>query len=126
MTPEHRRADPYGWSLRIDLYDCDASRLRSRDGIREFVTSLCDRILGMTRHGDLLIDWFGSADDKTGGFSFVQLIKTSSVVGHISESRRALYLDIFSCAIFDADSAAQHAVDHFRAGASTSQLEIRH
>jgi hypothetical protein len=80
----------------------------------------------MKRHGNLLIEWFGSADDKTGGFSFVQLIETSSVVGHVSESLGSLYLDVFSCRSFDARSAAEHAVAHFGASKLETAEDVRH
>jgi S-adenosylmethionine decarboxylase len=123
---DRQESEPYGWSARVDLYECDISRLRSRDAIEEFVDSLCSQVLGMKRHGDLLIDWFGSSEDKTGGFSFVQMIETSSVVGHASESQRSLYLDIFSCKDFDAHSAAQHAATHFGAGSEKTAMDVRH
>lgn len=124
-TADHQQYEPYGWSARIDLYDCDTSKLKSSKVIEDFVESLCGEILKMKRHGSLLIDRFGDPDDKTGGFSFVQLIETSSVVGHVSDSKRSLYLDIFSCREFDAAMAAGHAAAHFGARNRSESVDER-
>jgi S-adenosylmethionine/arginine decarboxylase-like enzyme len=122
---DRQRDRPYGWSARIDLHECDQVRLRSRETIEEFVRSLCDEVLHIRRHGELLIEWFGSPDDQTGGYSFVQLIETSSVVGHASESLGSLYLDVFSCRSFDVESAARHATEHFSAETLVTTSDIR-
>ena len=118
-------AEPYGWSARIDLYECDVGRLVDRDHIQRFIHTLCDDVLGMKRHGESLIEWFGGNEEKVAGFSFVQLIETSSVVGHVSEARRAVYLDIFSCRPFDAAGAAGHAMTYFGARRESTATDLR-
>jgi S-adenosylmethionine/arginine decarboxylase-like enzyme len=117
--------EPFGWSAHIDLYDCTEATLHCRESIQQFVNSLCDDVLGMTRHGDPLIERFGFNDVKATGFSFVQLIETSTIVGHISEARHAVYLDIFSCRPFDANSAVKHAIEHFGASSTVTGTTVR-
>ena len=125
MTVESGPAEPFGWSARIDLYQCDESTLVSRDRIQLFLSTLCDDILGMKRYGEPLIEWFGGHEEKAAWFSFVQLIETSSVIGHISEARRSVYLDIFSCRPFDAASAARHAMSCFGADSERTATDVR-
>jgi S-adenosylmethionine decarboxylase len=117
--------EPFGWSTRIDLYDCAEETLHRREHIQQFVNSLCDDVLGMSRYGDTLIERFGTHEPKTTGFSFVQLIETSSIVGHVSEACRAVYLDIFSCSQFDTDDAVKHAIAHFGASRAATQTTVR-
>jgi S-adenosylmethionine/arginine decarboxylase-like enzyme len=124
-TPRPEPNEPFGWSTRIDLYDCAEATLHCRESIQQFVSSLCDDVLGMARYGDTLIERFGFHDVKAAGFSFVQLIETSSIVGHISEVRHAVYVDIFSCRPFDVDVAVKHAIAHFGASSATAETIVR-
>jgi S-adenosylmethionine/arginine decarboxylase-like enzyme len=117
--------EPFGWSARIDLYDCAKEKLRCSEHIQQFVNTLCDAVLGMMRHGDTLIERFGFHDTKAVGFSFVQLIETSSIVGHVSEDRNAMYLDIFSCRPFNTDRAVKYAVAHFQANRAATETTVR-
>jgi S-adenosylmethionine decarboxylase len=104
----------FGWDLLLDLYDCDLEKISSREHIERFAIEVCERIR-MKRFGEPLIEHFGHAKPMTSGFSLVQLIETSAIVGHFSEHRRAAYLDLFSCQHFDADDVAQFAQDFFGA-----------
>lgn len=124
-TTRSEQNEPFGWNTRIDLYDCTEATLHCRESIQQFVSSLCDDVLSMKRYGDTLIERFGFHDAKATGFSFVQLIETSSIVGHISEVRHAVYLDIFSCRRFDADGAVKRAIAHFGASGATAETVVR-
>ncbi len=105
---------PFGWQLLLDLYDCDDYRIRSRAEIARFAGELCER-LGMRRFGDPLIEHFGHEKPETEGYSVVQFIETSALVGHFSELKRAAYLDIFSCKEYDAEAVSEFAQEFFRA-----------
>ena len=59
---------------------------------------------------------------ETTGYSVVQMIETSSVVGHFSEGTNTIYLDIFSCKPYDQQKVcdfcrgffeAESVVEHF-------------
>jgi hypothetical protein len=62
-----------------------------------------------------VIPHFGHANERTSGYSLVQLIETSSVTGHFSEYNSSAYLNIFSCAWFDAERTAAFCSEYFRA-----------
>ena len=76
----------------------------SRYHLVEFVERVCAEMIGMRRFGEPLIEWFGSAEDGTDGYSLVQLIEGSSIVGHFSKSRGEVYLNVFSCRPLDPGS----------------------
>jgi S-adenosylmethionine/arginine decarboxylase-like enzyme len=119
-TPE-----PFGWSTALDLYECDVATLESADLIGQFAVQLCDEILLMKRYGDPIIEWFGLASPKTAGYSLVQLIETSSVVGHFSGDRGSAHLDVFSCAPYDANRVEKFSFEFFGAARSTVAVTTR-
>lgn len=118
-------SEPYGWELLIDLHECDAGSIADGERIREFVVRLCDDVLGMRRYGEPLVARFGMADPKTAGYSLVQLIETSSVVGHFSEERATAYIDVFSCREFDPEKVELFARDFFGAGGAETRFLVR-
>lgn len=110
--------------MSIDLSGCDVARLEDAALIERFSVELCDDVLEMVRYGEPLIEWFGLSEPKTAGYSLVQLIETSSVVGHFSGHRRSAHLDVFSCKPYDADAVERFCVEFFGAdGASTTFIE---
>ena len=92
----------FGQELILNLYDCDLTKISSAKEIKTFVIELCDRVIHMKRYGKPLIPHFGHDSPITSGYSLVQLIETSSVTAHFSELKKSVYLNIFSCAWFDA------------------------
>ncbi len=102
----------WGLSSCIDLYDCDLELMRSADAIREFVRQICDRIK-VKRYGETVVVHFGD-DPRINGFSMMQLIETSLVSAHFAEASRAIYLDVFSCASYDPEDAADFALKYFK------------
>ncbi|HCR52173.1 TPA: S-adenosylmethionine decarboxylase [Candidatus Kaiserbacteria bacterium] len=114
-NPNPHEADYFGQELIINLYDCDLAKIASEKEIRKFVVTLCDDVIKMVRHGEAQIPHFGHDNPITSGYSLVQLIETSSVTGHFSEHKRSAYLNIFSCAWFDAEKAAAFTQDFFGA-----------
>jgi S-adenosylmethionine/arginine decarboxylase-like enzyme len=103
---------PFGWHLLLDLHDCDDDKIRSREEIARFAVEICDR-LAMRRFGEPLIEHFGYERPETVGYSLVQFIETSAIVGHFSEFKRAAYLDIFSCNQYDAEAVTEFAQEFF-------------
>jgi S-adenosylmethionine decarboxylase len=117
--------EPFGWLLTLDLCDCEEALLISRSQIVTYVEQLCLRVLDMKRFGDPLVEWFGTNSKVTEGFSLVQLIETSSVVGHFSGHRRSAHIDVFSCKRFDPDAVASFSVRHFVARSVETRLIVR-
>ena len=114
--------DFFGQELILNLYDCDLEKISSEASLKEFVIKLCDDIIKMKRYGEPLIPHFGHENPITSGYSLVQLIETSSVTGHFSEFKKAVYLNIFSCAWFDPDSTSQFCQTYFSAKRAESTL----
>jgi S-adenosylmethionine decarboxylase len=120
-----RLSEPFGWELAIDLHGCSLDAICDEGAIRQFIIRLCDDILEMRRFEDSLVVRFGANDPKTLGYSFVQLIETSSIVGHVAESRAAVYVNIFSCRAYDPRQVEAFARQAFGASDCRSQFLIR-
>lgn len=104
----------FGWELLLDLYDCNLDTLKSREALTHFAKAVCER-LDMKAFGEPMIEHFGYEKPETVGYSLVQLIETSSIVGHFSEFKRSAYLDLFSCKPFDADDVTTFSKEFFGA-----------
>ena len=107
-------AEYWGISSSIDLYECDLALMQNAEAIREFVKQLCERIK-MRRYGETQVVFFGD-DPRVTGFSMTQLIETSLISAHFADASRAIYLDVFSCAPYEPEDAANFAAEYFKAG----------
>lgn len=103
--------EPWGVELAIDIHDCDPEKIRSADEIKRFVRELVE-LIDMKTFGECQVVHFGE-DDKVAGYSMVQLISTSLISGHWSNSTNAAYINIFSCKEYDVDAAAKFATEFF-------------
>jgi len=101
----------WGLATSIDIYDCDAHAIRDADRIRRFVVELCD-LIEMKRFGETQVVHFGE-DEKVAGFSMVQLIETSLISAHFANLTNTVYLDVFSCKMYDPAVVAAFAKDFF-------------
>ena len=120
-----RKMFGYGMELTLNLYACSLEKISTRKHLQEFVIILCRDIIHMKRYGKTLIPNFGHDSPTTSGYSLVQLIETSSVTGHFSDSQRSCYLNIFSCSYYDAQKTAQFCKDFFEAKKMDVFLTIR-
>ena len=103
----------WGISSSIDLYECDLGLMQNAEAIREFVRILCDRIK-MRRYGETQVVFFGD-DPRVTGFSMTQLIETSLISAHFADASCAIYLDVFSCAPYEPEEAAEFAKEYVKA-----------
>ena len=103
----------WGVSSCINLYECDLALMQNADCIREFVIRLCD-LIKMKRYGETQVVFFGE-DPRVNGFSMTQLIETSLISAHFADASQTIYLDVFSCAPYSSEEAAQFAADFFKA-----------
>jgi S-adenosylmethionine decarboxylase len=87
--------------------------MQDESAIKRFVRELCD-LIKMRRFGETLVVRFGD-DPRVTGFSMTQLIETSLISAHFADNSRAIYLDVFSCAPYDANEVAEFAVHFFKA-----------
>ncbi len=107
----------------IDLKSCDPGFIRSEQKIKEFVVKLCDKIK-MKRFGETVVVDFGE-DERVSGFSMVQLIETSSITAHFVNQNNSIFLDIFSCSLYDPKEVAEFAKQFFKAKSYTLNHKVR-
>ena len=112
-TSNEQKSEYWGISSSINLYDCDLALMQNADAIREFVVLLCDRIK-MRRYGETQVVFFGD-EPRVQGFSMTQLIETSLISAHFADASCAIYLDVFSCALYEPEEAAKFAAEYFKA-----------
>ena len=109
----------YGLELILDLHGCDVSKF-NRGSITAYFEQLCD-LIDMQREDLHFWDDVGVAkEDKqtsphTQGTSAVQFILTSSIVIHALDQMRAVYINIFSCKVYDPTVAENFSVEWFGA-----------
>lgn len=96
----------------LDIRECDYDLITDKAYVEKFAKELCD-LIGMKRFGDPVVVHFGE-DEHVEGFSLTQLIETSLVSGHFANASRNVYLDIFSCKVYDPFIAAKFATEFFK------------
>lgn len=114
----------FGWELQLDLYDCDPVAISMEQIIREYGLKLCN-VIEMVPYGEPQTPYFGENCEHTKGYSLLQFIETSSIVGHFSEGTGAAYLNIFSCKPFDPKLAEKFTCDYFGAQSCVARMVIR-
>lgn len=102
---------PWGQHLVLDLGGCNEN-ICQKHSISDFVKELVDAI-DMVAYGEPLIVHFAEHSYEAAGYSLVQLIETSAIMGHFSDNNRDAYLDIFSCKCIDQDIAISVVEKHF-------------
>jgi S-adenosylmethionine/arginine decarboxylase-like enzyme len=106
--------EPWGLATSIDIYDCDPATIRDAESIRHFVAQLCD-LIEMKRFGETIVIHFGE-DERVAGYSMVQLIETSLISAHFANLTNTVYLDVFSCKMYEPDTVAEFARAYFGGG----------
>ncbi len=122
-TSKEQDTEYWGVSTCINLYECDLALMQNADSIRKFVVELCDRIK-MRRYGETQVVFFGD-EPRVQGFSMTQLIETSLISAHFADASRAIYLDVFSCAPYDAEETTKFAAEYFKAARYTFKVVHR-
>ena len=104
----------FGYELVMNLKECDKEVLTSKKLLKQYVDKLCV-LIEMEKFGKLLLPYFGEREEYTKGYSLVQLIETSSIVGHFSDYWATAYINIFSCKEYDPEVAKKFTKDFFKA-----------
>lgn len=110
----------WGWSLSLDLKNCNPVKIRDENYIRKFIKELCDYIK-MTPYGDTVIVRFGK-DPSVYGYSVMQLIEESNIAFHFIENINCVCGDIFSCKKFNADDTINFCKEYFEAKEVATQF----
>lgn len=101
---------PWGYSIGLDITECNPATIRSAALIQDYVIKLC-KLIEMNRFGDCQVVHFG--DGNKLGYSMVQLIETSCITGHFSEDTNCAYIDIFSCKPFSYEEVVTFSMEFF-------------
>ena len=108
----------WGYHLILDCKSGSKKLIRDKQNLKNFVDELVNRI-DMVAVGEPIIKYLASNAVDKAGYSLVQLIETSSIVGHFIDSSGNFYLDVFSCKEFEIEKVTE-CVDEF-----FSPLKIR-
>lgn len=114
----------YGIELVLDLEGCLPHVIGSRDTLAEFAERMV-KVIDMTAYGEPILEHFGHGDPIISGWTLVQLIETSSIVGHFSDQMGHGRVNIFSCKVFDPAEAAFFAAQFLTAQSVKSTVLIR-
>lgn len=100
----------FGYHLMLDCSGCNDG-IKSKENIYNFTKELVKRI-DMTAHGEPIIEFLLPGDPKE-GYSLLQLITTSNIVGHFIEPNSTAYFDVFSCKEFDIQTVKDVVTEFF-------------
>ena len=114
----------WGMASAIDIYDCDPEKIRNADTIRCFVSELCE-LIEMKRFGETQVVHFGE-DERVAGYSMVQLIETSLISAHFANLTNTVYLDVFSCKLYDPEVVQNFSQHYFGGHHSRINITLRH
>jgi S-adenosylmethionine/arginine decarboxylase-like enzyme len=118
---------PFGKHFIIDADDC-LGELKERKHIQEFIDVLLSK-LDMKKKGETVFEYFEDNDYNRErdivGWSVVQIISLSSIVIHINEISRTLYLDVFTCGDLDELMVTLLLSEYFRPKKIKKQMITR-
>jgi S-adenosylmethionine decarboxylase len=113
LWPDKGKKKMWGKSTLIDLGQCNLKIISRKNEIERYIDLLVD-LIKMEKFGDCIIEHFGK-DKKVEGYSMMQFIQTSSIVGHFVNHNRSAYIDIFSCGFYNSLVAAEFTKEFFEA-----------
>ena len=108
---EHNKS--FGLELVLDMYGCDVS-LFTKANINKFFIGICKKI-NMERQGKPVFWHDNSKTPHLKGTSAMQFITTSNSVVHALEILGVVYINIFSCKMFDTKKATKFSKGFFKA-----------
>jgi len=114
----------FGKELILDLGDCNQRLIRSKKKILEYLEKVC-KLIKVKKYGRPIIKRFGLSKNFTLGLSFLQLIECSLISGHVSEIWNKIFINIFSCKIFDEKIATNFTKEFFGAKKIKKRALIR-
>ncbi len=109
---QYKKSNAWGLYCSVDIYNCAPELIRDENTIKSYIIQLCDHI-EMKRFGEPQIVMFGN-DERSEGYSMVQLIETSIISGHFSNMENTAYIDIFSCKYYNPEVVAHFSVSFFK------------
>jgi len=83
----------------LDVKGCEINRATDPEYIKHFTKELVN-LIDMVPYGEPQLVHFAEGTEKA-GWTVIQLIETSNIMGHFLDNSGDLYMDIFSCKNFD-------------------------
>lgn len=122
ITKQFSDESHWGLSTMLTIHGCNHDNITSGEFIHDFMCDLVDYI-DMERYGEPFVARFGEGDLL--GYSAIQLIHTSSITMHFSESDDRAFIDIFSCKGYDPADTAQFCEDYLDGSSYDMQWAFR-
>jgi S-adenosylmethionine/arginine decarboxylase-like enzyme len=113
IVKKFRLEEHYGLSTGIDLEKCNFEKIKNTDVLRDFAIGICDYI-NVPRHIEPTITHVGN-NPRLSGYSLVQLLESSSIIGHFKDFDGNAFIDIFSCKPYQPRAAATFCKKYFNA-----------
>lgn len=102
----------WGQHVVLDLSGCPKEKIANGDNILAWGQALI-KAIDMVAYGKPMLEHFATHQQKTAGYTYVQLIETSNICAHFAENLGEVYIDIFSCRDFDTKLAKQLTQEFF-------------
>lgn len=102
----------WGYHLILDCQGCKTEKITNKKEIEKFIEILVKKI-DMKTYKEPIIEHFATHNPDAAGFSFVQLIETSAITGHLVDKSGDAYIDIFSCKKFNIEIAKEFIKSFF-------------
>ena len=104
----------FGFELQLDILGVeDEASMKSPEPLVDFIKAIIQEI-GMKAVGDPVVEYTAPDIESLRGYTIVQLIVTSSIILHVVERSRAIYLNVFSCKEFDPKGVKRIAAKQFQ------------
>ncbi len=107
---------PFGTLLIIDA-DCCEGDITNKNHIQQFIDKLVEE-MGMKKKGETVFEYFEdneyNRERDIVGYSVFQCISLSSIVIHINDISRTMYLDVFTCSDLDETKVGLLFSDYFK------------
>jgi S-adenosylmethionine/arginine decarboxylase-like enzyme len=102
----------WGYEMILDCRACKIANITDRQNIINFVKTLVKRI-DMVAYGEPQVEHFATHCPEKAGFTFVQLIETSSITGHLVDKNGDAYINVFSCKKYNKDEVLRTVREFF-------------
>ncbi len=98
----------YGLELVVELFGCEYKIIRSKKKLEKFLVEAIN-LTGLEAYGKPKMVRFSD------GYGFFQFLTTSSISGQCIDEDNMIFLNIFSCGVFDEKIMAKFSKKYFRA-----------
>lgn len=90
----------WGWHLLLDCSGMNSAAINSPLTIELFIENVIKGI-DMVPIGGPQIMWCDTHEEEKKGYTFIQIIETSNIIGHLCSHDDTGYIDVWSCKPYD-------------------------